>query len=96
MPYPVQHLIEDRGFPVSVKGEDSIAHALDLMIKHDFSQLPVIDEGNKPIGLITNDSILKAIKMFGVTIDKLIVTDAILKVPNYYRPEDDFLNYLMV
>jgi hypothetical protein len=94
MPYPVQHLIEDRGFPVSVKGDDSIAHALDLMIKYEFSQLPVIDEESKPIGLITNDSILKAIKMFGVTIEKLIVTDAIVKVSNYYRPEDDLFGLL--
>lgn len=44
MPYPVQNLIEGREFPVCVSPADRVQRALDLMIEHDFSQLPVITE----------------------------------------------------
>jgi hypothetical protein len=50
MPY-VQNLIEGRGEPVTVYPYDSLGKAWSLMTERDFSQLPVIDEAKRPIGL---------------------------------------------
>ena len=44
----------------TVAESTSVQEALSLMIEHDFSQLPVVDEDFKLKGLITSDSILKA------------------------------------
>ena len=44
MPFTVQQLIESYQEPVTVSSKDSVKKALMLMIEHDFSQLPVVDE----------------------------------------------------
>jgi CBS domain-containing protein len=46
------------------------------MTEHDFSQLPVVTEEKKPIGIITSDSILRAASHFGVLLKDLKVSDA--------------------
>ena len=81
MPYPVQHLLGEHPKPVYVLPGDPIQKALSLMIEHDYSQLPVVDnyDERKPIGLITSDSIVRVLNHFGVPIDKLRVSDAIAK-----------------
>ena len=76
MPYPVQDVIEGHGEPVTVYPYDSIEKAWSLMTEREFSQLPVIDEAKRPIGLITHASILSAMMNFGVHIEDLKVTDA--------------------
>lgn len=93
MPYPVQNLIEDRGEPVSVHPNDTVGTALRLMIEHDFSQLPVIDNSKKPLGMVTNESILRALANFGLQVDQLRVADALVKAP-IYNPEDDLFDLL--
>ncbi len=44
MPFTVQQLIESHQEPVTVSPKDSVKKVLMLMIEHDFSQLPVVDE----------------------------------------------------
>lgn len=46
------------------------------MIKHDFSQLPVVDKEFKLKGLITSDSILRIVSYFKITLDKIKVSHA--------------------
>lgn len=93
MPYPVQNLIEDRGEPISVHPNDTAERALGLMIEHDFSQLPVIDESMMPLGMVTHESILRALANFRLQIDALRVADALVKAP-IYNPEDDLFDLL--
>jgi len=93
MPYPVQNLIEGHGEPVCVQSGDSAQKALGLMVEHDFSQLPIIDDSRRPIGMITHESILRAFSNFGANVEKLLVDDAVIKAP-IYRLEDDLFELL--
>jgi hypothetical protein len=93
MPYPVQNLIEGRGEPTTVRPGDSAQKALTLMIEYDFSQLPVIDEAKRPLGMVTHESILRALSNFGVKLEDLRVSNAIVKAQTY-RPEDDLFDLL--
>jgi CBS domain-containing protein len=90
MPFTVQQLIEGRQEPVSVLPVDLVTKAMALMTEHEFSQLPVVDEQKKPLGLITSDSILHALGHFGVSLEELRVSHAIVKVDTYSPDEDLF------
>jgi len=76
MLFTIQELIEGRGKPVSVLPTCAVVDALMLMSKHDFSQLPVIDDEERPVGMITGRSILQAAGHCGVTLEALGVRDA--------------------
>ena len=60
------------------------------MTEHDFSQLPVVDENKKPLGIVTSDSILHALSNFGVSLAELRVSHTIMKVDTYSPDEDLF------
>ncbi len=95
MPY-VQNLIEDRGEPVTVYPYDSLGKAWSLMTEREFSQLPVIDEAKRPIGLVTHASILSAMVNFGVHMEDLKVNDATVRVAKgqLFTPDDDLSELL--
>jgi len=93
MPYAVQNLIVGRGEPTSVSPTDSAEKALALMIEHEYSQLPVVNESKRPLGMVTHGSILRALSNFGVSLQDLHVRDAIVTT-NSYRPEDDLFDLL--
>jgi len=93
MPYPVENLIEGRGKPTTVRPSDQVQSALALMIEHDFSQLPVVDESNKPLGMITHGSMLRALSNFGCKLEDLRVSNAIGR-SDRYRLEDDLFDAL--
>ena len=80
MPYTVQQLIEGHQVPVKVAPDEKAPRALELMIENDFSQLPVVDENDKPLGIVTSDSILRALNNFGIALTELQVSHAIVKV----------------
>ena len=48
-------------------------------MEHDFNQLPVVDEDHKPLGMVTNESILRSLNCFDVKLDALQVSDALVK-----------------
>lgn len=93
MPFTVQQLIEEHQEPIRVSPNATAQQAFELMVEHDFSQLPVIDENNKPLGIVTGDSILRALNNFGVSLTELQVSHAIVKV-RQYRPDDDLFDLL--
>lgn len=80
MPFTVQQLIESHQEPVTVSPGDPAQKALALMVEHDFSQLPVVDENNKPLGIVSGDSIICALNNFGIPLAELHVSYAIVKV----------------
>lgn len=94
MPAKIADLVRDKASPICIKSDSSITEALSLMIEHDYSQLPVVDDTLRPIGLITSDSILRALHHFKVTTDKLFVQDAMIKKPTEYNTEDDLFDLL--
>ena len=90
MPYSVEHLIENQKNVISIHKTDQITYALDLMIEHDYSQLPVIDEDGRILGMVTYESILRATRSFNTKLDKLIARDAVVNAPYHYREDDLF------
>ncbi len=79
MPFTVGQLIANKK-PVTVFDTDSVRHALHLMTSNRFSQLPVINREGKALGMITNESILRALDTFGAAIDKMLVGDVMDKM----------------
>jgi CBS domain-containing protein len=94
MPATIAELLRGKPEPVSASLDDKVQDILATMVKHDYSQLPIVDAANKPIGLITCDSIIRALHNFGVTTEALSVKDAMLKRPPTYYPGDDVFDLL--
>ncbi|UOQ99872.1 DUF3606 domain-containing protein [Hymenobacter sp. 5317J-9] len=92
MPILAGQLIQEQKL-VSVTSDESLTHALTLMIESDFSQLPVIDGDNKPLGVVTCASIAKSLLHLGAKVEDLRVNHALVKLPTY--PEDEDLLYLL-
>ena len=90
MPFTVQDLIIDRPLPVTVHRNDSVEMALRLMIEGDFSQLPVVDEEGRAEGMITGDSIVRALDHFDLTIKQMRVFHAMTNVSRYGTEDDLF------
>lgn len=93
MPFTAHDLITGKPQPVSVTPATPLYEALEMMVENDFSQLPVVNSTGIPCGLVTNDSILKALKTFGVGFDALKVNDVAERAREYY-PEDDIFDLL--
>jgi len=79
MLFTVQQLIAGCPTPTIIGPEQTGLEALNLMIQHDYSQLPVVDGDSRLIGLITGDSLLRAVNSLGVLPKELRVKDAQLK-----------------
>lgn len=92
MPYLIHNLIENKPEPLAVQVNTSAQEALALMLEYDYSQLPVV-EIRQPLGIITNQSILRAINNFGVKLEELRAIDAMVKIATV-RPEDDLFDML--
>lgn len=92
MPYTVSNIIRDQEVECVFK-EDSILEALRRMNEHDFSQLPVIDEKRRPLGMVTYESILKGHRNFGLRVEDLKVGNVMVHAYNFH-PEDTLSDLL--
>ncbi|MGK7943444.1 MAG: CBS domain-containing protein, partial [Microcystaceae cyanobacterium] len=61
---------------VTAKFDGLVTDALSDMLENNFSQLPVIDNDGKLFGIISTNSILKAIQVFNVPFNELRVYHA--------------------
>jgi CBS domain-containing protein len=59
MPIPIQRVIEGRRKVMTVREDQSVSEALELMLGNSFNQLPVVDADNHLKGLISSRSILR-------------------------------------
>jgi CBS domain-containing protein len=75
------------------RADEPLLEALSRMIEHDFSQLPIVDDAGKPNGMITPDSILRALNNFGVGLDQLLVGHARVKA-DIFRDDSDLFELL--
>ena len=46
--------------PISVSQDDTVEHAAQVMLEHTFSGLPVVAEGGKVVGIITQSDVFRA------------------------------------
>jgi CBS domain-containing protein len=90
MPFPVINLIENQGNILTTKKEELVSVAFSKMIEHDFSQLPVVDEEERPYGMITYESILRGIRHFNTSLDELHVHDVMIDAPTFNLEDDIF------
>jgi CBS domain-containing protein len=89
-----QELLEGRGVPTTVTAETSVTEAVQLMLDHDFSQLPVVDAENRALGLLSMDSLTRASRYFDLPISALRVSHAFDEHPSTYRLDDDLSDLL--
>jgi len=93
MAFPVQQLLNQKQKPVSVPPVELADAACRLMREHGFSQLPVVSDKGVVIGLVTQESILRALGHFNVALDRLRVSAALMH-PRKFFPDDDLFDLL--
>lgn len=93
MPFTVKDLISGRPEPITTSRNVPVQDALRIMIDGDFSQLPVVDSDGTAHGMITSDSITRALSHFDLTIKQMRVFHAMTEVP-MYDLEDELLGLL--
>ena len=94
MPATVDDLIRNKPKPVVVTIDAMVDDALAHMLKEGYSQMPVVDADQKPIGLITVDSIVRASHTLKIKTNDLRVKDAVLKKPAEFYASDDLFELL--
>ena len=96
MPYSVKHLIEGRALPVTLQRDDTMAKAWSLMVKYDFSQLPVVDAHNHPVGMVTSERILRAVNNFRAQLSELQARDVMVEISkaDLFDLEEDLFTLL--
>lgn len=80
MPLPIRELLSGRGIPVTALQDEGAVVVLERMGANDFSQLPVVDDQGRLLGapkMVTYESVLRAMRAFGVTAQKVRVADAV-------------------
>jgi len=71
----VNGFMESNNEPITVKLSDSFSKALEKMLDNDFSQLPVVNDQNKPIGFVTYQSITRTLMYRETPLKELSVFD---------------------
>jgi CBS domain-containing protein len=93
--FPIQQLIEGRGEPLSVPKDTKLSDALALMVEHDYTQLPVVDENGKLLGVVSDDSIIRTYYHSSGTVSLLDLTvDHCQKRAVTLSPESDIFEAL--
>ncbi len=90
MPYSVEQLIQDRPKPVTVASSAPVTEALRLMVEHDYSQLPVVEEDQKPRRMITYEAIIRGVRNFKANIDDLYVRDVMVAASSFNKEDNLF------
>ncbi len=95
MPFTLKELLPDNQILQAVKPSDLVTHAIDVMHRFGYSQLPVI-EGEKGLSngqALTFESILQAIQSLSADLESLQVKDA-SRVVKTHPPDADLLSTL--
>jgi CBS domain-containing protein len=95
MLFPVRQLIEGLGKPECIAKTATIQEALALMIKKDYSQLPILKEDGSILGMVSEQSIIKGYFHTGgnVSLMQLHVNDC-MERPHIISPDSDIFEAL--
>jgi CBS domain-containing protein len=94
MPFTVHDLISDKIKPVTTGYHDSAKDAVNLMMERDFSQLPVLNDRDRLVGMVTSDSIVRALNHLKLKIEDLKVEHATKPIPKTFTPDDEIFDLL--
>lgn len=93
MAVSISHLTYDQPALISISPNASLQEAVELMITHDFSQLPIVEDG-KPYGnpatFVTSTSIARALRSLGTPLKDLRVRHATVAARTVSIDEDLF------
>ena len=67
----LQVLLEGRGEPTTVRVTQTLRHAIEQMIEHGYSQLPVVDDEQRPVALLTQADVLRSMMHVGDDVDRV-------------------------
>lgn len=79
MAFDVRSLFHGRQPPVTARLDETAGVAVSRMIAREYSQLPVVDADARVLGMISHESVLRAMVTFGCGIEKLSVRDAMYR-----------------
>lgn len=88
-------LLDGRTAPVTVGPATTLDIALELMLEHDYSQLPVVDSENRPIGLLTQGDILRAIRLTNAPPKHLTALGTMSEAHYLIARVDDMVDHLI-
>lgn len=94
MAFPIHELIKDKSPLLVTRPAEDVSAALTSMFERDYSQLPVVDDDNKPVGMLTTDSIVRACDHLGLPPKKLKVSQAMTQRFDRIQPERDLFELL--
>lgn len=85
----IAHVLARKGARViTIRPEESIRQALTLLAEHNIGALVVVDEGDRPVGILSERDIVRAAardeKMFGCSVGELMTRNVVAGLP-----EDD-------
>src|ERR1043166_914199 len=89
----IEQLTCDQPELVTVSPYATLQEAIALMIEHDFSQLPIVEDGKpygNPASFVTSTSIARALRYFGTPLKGLRVRDAVVPARTVSADEDLF------
>lgn len=95
MPHTISELLEGKPDTLTATLTDKATIALGHMARHDYSQLPVVDAAKIVRGLITYESIMRAMQRFNCALQNLQVSAAMVKAEKR-SPDDDLSDVLPV
>lgn len=94
MLFPISELIQDQDL-LTIPRRATLREALEIMGDHDYSQLPVVDEGGRLVGLVTEQSIVNAYRMAGGSVALLeLAVDHVMVAAVTVSPETDLFDAL--
>lgn len=88
MAVTVRELVGDKTKPACICEDATAAAALRVMIENDFSQLPVVNGEEEFVGMITTDSIARALNLLDLKIESLRVSNALVSTKQYKLESD--------
>jgi CBS domain-containing protein len=94
MPFLIENIINQQAKLITVTEDDTVKHALDLMIENDYSQLPVVDKEERLAGMVTYQSVIQAARSFEVRNDELFVRDVAFTSIKSFDVEDNLFDLL--
>lgn len=79
MAFAVRSLFDRKPPAVTASPEEPASIAVNRMIVHDYSQLPVVTGDARVVGMVSHESVLRAMVTFACGIEKLSVRDAMFR-----------------
>jgi CBS domain-containing protein len=85
---PLSKLLKDRREPLAIRQDAKISDALQLMMKNDYSQLPVVDEAGCLVGIISEQGIVQryfhlnaAVSLLDLAVSHCMTTPPVTATP---------------